>query len=322
MTNTIDSGSCKVAFIGAGNMAAAHLKAFRDIPGVELSGILSRTPSRAESLAKEFEVGVVCTSIPELYEKTKANLVVIAVPELSVRAVAQNCFAYPWTCLIEKPAGYNVADAEALAVSARSLGSRAFVALNRRHYSSTRAVVQDLASNIGPRFIHVQDQEDMIAALKGGQPKLVVENWMYANAIHLIDYFSILGRGKVTAVEPFFRWNPDEPGFVAAKIVFDSGDIGIYQAIWNAPGPWGVAVTTQAKRWEMRPLEQADFQLNGQRKVESVAVHEWDQEFKPGLRRQAELAVRAAMGAATPELPTLDEALVSMRLAQAIYQVM
>ena len=322
MKNTIDSDSCKVAFVGAGNMAAAHIRVFRDIPGVELSGIFSRTTSRAESLAKELEVGVVCTSIPELYEKTKANLVVIAVPELSVRAVAQECFTYPWACLIEKPAGYNVADAEAITASARSAGSRAFVALNRRHYSSTRVVLQDLASNIGPRFIHVQDQEDIIGALKSGQPKLVVENWMYANSIHLIDYFSILGRGKVTEVEPFVRWNPDEPGFVAAKILFESGDIGLYQAVWNAPSPWAVAVTTHAKRWEMRPLEQAAFQLYGQRKLEPVASHEWDQEFKPGLRRQAELAVRAAMGAATPELPTLEEALASMRLAQAIYQVM
>jgi len=321
MKKTIESDSCKVAFVGAGNMAAAHIKAFRDVPGVELSGIHSRTFSRAEILARDFGVEVVCTSIAELYEKTKAELIIIAVPELSVRAVAQECFNYPWTCLIEKPAGYNVADAEATVASATSKGSRAFVALNRRHYSSTRTVLKDLASNIGPRFIHVQDQEDTIAALKGGQPKLVVENWMYANSIHLIDYFSILGRGKVIDVEPFIRWNPDEPRFVAAKIVFDSGDIGIYEAIWNAPGPWGVAVTTHSKRWEMKPLEQADFQRYGQRKLESVAAHKWDQEFKPGLRRQAELAVRAAMGEATMELPTLDEALVSMRLAQAIYQV-
>jgi predicted dehydrogenase len=224
--------------------------------------------------------------------------------------------------LIEKPAGYNVADAEAIVESARSAGSRAFVALNRRHYSSTRAVTQDLYSNMEPRIIHVQDQEDVTAGAIDGQPKLVVDNWMYANSIHLIDYFSILGRGKVTEVQPFSLWNPHDPGLVAAKILFESGDIGIYQAIWNAPGPWSVAVTTPAKRWEMRPVEEAAFQLYGQRKSESIASHEWDHEFKPGLRRQAELAVRAALGAATPELPTLEDALVSMRLAQSIYQVM
>lgn len=322
MKSTIGPTSCKVAFVGAGNMVTEHIKAFRDIPGVELSGIFSRTPDRAEYLAKEFGVGVVCASISELYEKTKAEMVVIAVSELSVRAVAQECFTYPWACLIEKPAGYNVAEAEAIAMSARSAGSRAFVALNRRHYSSTRAVLQDLASNDEPRLIHVQDQEDTIRALQSGQPKLVVENWMYANSIHVIDYFTALGRGAVVEVQPFVRWNPDQPGFVAAKISFESGDIGLYQAAWNAPGPWAVSVTTRAKRWEMRPLEQASFQLNGQRKLESVSSHEWDRQFKPGLRRQAELAVHAARGAAPPELPTLEQALVSMRLVQAIYRAM
>ena len=44
----------------------------------------------------------------------------------------------------------------------------------------------------------------------------------------------------------------------------------------------------------------------------------WDTSFKPGLRRQAELAVLAASGQHT-ELPTLQDALASMRLTQAIY---
>jgi predicted dehydrogenase len=320
--NKMGSGNpCKVAFVGAGYMASEHIKAFRDIPGVELSGIFSRTSSRAEALAKEFGIGIVCNSVSELHEKTRADLVVVSVPELSVRAVAEECFRYPWTSLIEKPAGYNVEQAEAIAGAAQAAGRRAYVALNRRHYSSTRTVLSDLASNAGQRLIHVQDQADLIAAAQSGQPQLVLENWMYANSIHVIDYLTMLGRGPVTEVQQLVRWNPDSPGFVAAKILFESGDVALYQAIWNGPGPWALSVTTQAKRWEIRPLEQASFQLNGQRKLEPVASHAWDQQFKPGLRRQAELAVLAAMGEAAPELPTLEEALKSMRLAQAIYKV-
>lgn len=317
----VDRSVCKVAIVGAGYMSREHIRAFQDVPGVEITGIQSRTRTRAEALAVEFHIPNICDSIAELHEKTRADLVVVSVPELSVNEVSCACFEYPWSALIEKPAGYNVADAEAIEAAARAKSRRAYVALNRRHYSSTQSVLQDLAANPEKRLICVQDQEDVIAALKSGQPRLVVENWMYANSIHMIDYFSMLGRGKVTKVEPLIRWNPDEPGFVAAKILFESGDIGLYQAVWNAPGPWAVAVTTHAKRWEMRPLEQAAFQLYGLRKLEPVTPHEWDQQFKPGLRRQAELSVKAAMGEAVPELPTLGDALVSMRLAQAIYQV-
>ena len=302
-------------------MASEHIQAFRDIPGVKLSGIFSRTISRAEDLANKFGIDTVCDNLDELYEKTRANLVLITVPELSVRPVSEVCFAYPWTCLIEKPAGYNVADAEAISGSAKSTGCRAFVALNRRHYSSTRTVLQDLETNAGPRFIHVQDQEDMIAALNAGQPKLVVDNWMYANSIHLIDYLKVFGRGEIISVEPSIRWNPDEPQFVLAKVTFSSGDVGLYEAVWNSPGPWAVSVTTQEMRWELRPLEQAAFQPYGSRRLEPVAVHEWDvkdSNFKPGLRTQAEEAVKAVRGQ-SHALPSLDDALASMKLVQEIY---
>lgn len=309
---------CKVAIVGAGYMSREHIRAFQDVPGVEIVGIHSRTKSRAEAMAKEFCIPRVCDSVADLFKETAADLVVVSVPELSANEVCCACFDYPWTALIEKPVGYNVADAEAIAEYARAKHRRAYVALNRRHYGSTRAVVADLANQVGPRLIKIQDQEAPTAALQAGQPKLVVDNWMYANSIHIIDYFSFLGRGKVTEVVPVIRWNADEPRYVAARINFDSGDIGLYEAIWDGPGPWAVSVNTPDKRWEMRPIEKASYQLVGTRVLESVADDAWDTQFKPGLRRQAELAVLAAAGQETG-LPTLQNALESMRLVKAIY---
>ena len=89
-------------------------------------------------------------------------------------------------------------------------------------------------------------------------------------------------------------------------------------AVWNAPGPWAVVVTTQDKRWEMRPLEQAFVQYYGSRKQEPIAVNELDKKFKPGLRLQAEEAIKAVSGQ-KHNLPTLDEALESMKLVKSIY---
>lgn len=313
-----ENNVCRVAFIGAGYMAAEHLRAFKDVPGVELCGIHSRTRSRAEKLAQEFDIPQVCNSSDELYENTNANLLVISVPELSVRDVCLDAFRHPWTCLIEKPAGYDLADAGRIIKGAGVLTCQAFVALNRRHHSSTRIVLDDIAKLEGPRLIHVYDQEDPTAARKAGQPELVVQNWMYANSIHLIDYFCILGRGRITAVDTIIPWTPERPCFVMAKITYDSGDVGIYEAIWNGPGPWAVTVTTQEKRWEMRPLEQAAFQPYGSRKLEPAVIHERDMKFKPGLRVQAEEAVKAAMGQ-PHSLPSLEDAMRSMELVDAIY---
>jgi hypothetical protein len=141
---------------------------------------------------------------------------------------------------------------------------------------------------------------------------------MYANSIHVIDYFLMLGRGKIRAVEPVIPWNPDEPRYVVAKVSFDSGDVGLYEGIWSGPGPWAISVDTLEKRWEMRPLEQASFQIAGQRKMVTVESHPWDMQFKPGLRLQAEKAVAATKGQLT-DLPTLSSVLETMRLVQAIF---
>jgi predicted dehydrogenase len=269
-------------------------------------------------MAAQFGIPAVCDSISALYDVTRADLVVVTVPELAMNAVSRACFEYPWTVLLEKPAGYNLSDAEDIEAAARAKNSRVFVALNRRHYSSTQTVLGDLKELSGQRFIRVEDQEDQVRALQAGQPKTIVDHWMYANSIHVIDYFLMLGRGKILSVEPIIPWDPEVPRFVVAKLSFDSGDVGLYEGIWNGPGSWAVSVNMPEKRWEMRPLEQAAFQLAGQRKFELVESHPWDTQFKPGLRLQAEKAVAAAKGGIN-DLPTLQNAMESMRLVQAIF---
>jgi len=308
----------KVSFVGAGYMTSEHLKVFAEISDVKLEGIYSRTRSKSEALAQRFDLSAVCDSISDLYQRTKADLLVISVPELAVREVCLEAFKYPWTCLIEKPAGYNYEDAETIVSAAKNSNSKAYVALNRRHYSATINVLNDISTINQTRLIHVYDQENPKAALAAGQPELVVENWMYANSIHMIDYFSFLGRGNIVNVENIIPWNPKKPEFVLSKISYDSGDIGIYEAVWNAPGPWSVVITTEEKRWEMRPLEQAFVQNYGSRKQEPVSISEWDTKFKAGLRVQAEEAIKAISGK-LHNLPTLDDALESMKLVKAFY---
>jgi predicted dehydrogenase len=309
---------CRVAFIGAGSMGREHAKAFRSLPDVELVGIFSRTRSRAEELAREWSIGTVCDSIEALAHDTGADLVIISVPELEVRAVVAEAVRYPWALLIEKPAGYDVPDAEQICDAVREQGRIAMVALNRRWYSSTRAALEDLASVSSQRFIQVLDQQDQQAALAMGQPPLVVANYMYANSIHLIDYLRVFGRGAVTEVQRVVPWDPAKPGIVVSKIAFESGDIALYEGIWNGPGPWAVTVSTPARRWEMRPLERCAVQVAGSRQLEARAVDQLDVDFKPGLVLQARHAVSAAMGDSV-SLPTVFDALETMRLARAIF---
>jgi predicted dehydrogenase len=309
---------CRVAFVGAGSMAREHARAFGDVPGVELVGIHSRTRARAVRLAAETGIGGVHDSIRGMYEATRADLVVIAVSELAANPTARLAFEHDWVVLMEKPAGIHVADAEEIVAAARDRGRRAYVGLNRRFYSSTRQATADLATRDGSRLIQVLDQQDPAAARAAGRPTRVVENWMFANSIHTIDYLRAFGRGRIERVDPIVPWNPERPGFVVGRVAFESGDVGLYEGIWNGPGPWSASITTSSRRWELRPLEQAAYQDRGERRLHAIDTDPWDLEFKAGFRAQAQEAVAAARGRPTL-LPMLEDGLETMRLVRALF---
>jgi predicted dehydrogenase len=309
---------CRIAFVGGGAMTREHIRAFGGLPDVEIVGMTNRTRDKAESLAAELNVPFVAGTVRELWQGTNADIVVMAVYEPAINAVAKACFQFPWSVLMEKPIGLDFADAKDVATAAGASGRQVWVGLNRRALASTRAVVADLADDPGPRFIHVQDQQSLATARALGHKDDVIRNWMFANSIHLVDYLTVFGRGPVTKVERLTPWSPPDPAVILAKVEFGSGDIGLYEAIWNGPGPWACTVSTPRRRWEMRPLESAAFQNAGERKLNKVETDPVDERFKPGFRVQAERVVAAWRGEASGAA-TLSDAMRSTELTHAIY---
>ncbi len=309
-----------VAFVGAGYMAREHIKAYKDIAGVTLAGICNRTREKAEALAAEYGIAQVCETIDALYAATKADLVIIAVYETAMLDAALAAMKHPWAIFLEKPPGYTPAIARQIADAARVHTAPVMVGLNRRYLSSTRTALDSLTKNDGPRIITIFDQQSLEIARKFNHHPDVVTHWMYANSIHLIDYALAFGRGDVTDVQVLDRWEPENPQVMRALVRFSSGDSAFYQCLWNGPGPWSVAVATDAIRWDMRPLEKATFQLRGEHKLNDVPVHDWDTAFKPGLRLQAEAALARTRGEPS-DIPDMDKAMKTMRLIHAIYGV-
>lgn len=310
---------CRVAVIGAGYTAREHIRAFKDVAGVELVGIYSRTRERAEGLAGEYGIPTVASSTAELYERTNADLIVVAVSENATKVVCSECFEYPAAVLMEKPPGIDLGEAEAIKGAAERHSRPAFVALNRRYYSSMRAALTSLNEQSGRRYIHIQDQQNMRTDPNSSYTKEVVDRWMFANSIHVIDLIRMFGRGEVKTVSPVMPWGGPDTDVVVSKVEFASGDVAVYEGLWQGPGPWGASISVPGIRWEMRPLEEATFQPVGSRKREAAPAHPWDTEFKPGFRAQAEMAALAAVGQPSESI-TLADAVESIRLVDQIFQ--
>ena len=304
----------RVAFVGSGNMAAAHARAFSDISYVDLVGVYSRTSQNAEKFKTLYRVKHTYSTIDELYHSARADIVVVAVSELSLESLCPSLFAYPWLILIEKPVGYNYEIASKILRLANKSGAKVYVALNRRNYSSTSALLNDLSENPLSRVVQVFDQEAPSRARSNGAPELVTKNWEYANSIHLVDFFSILCRGKLINVNNVVSTEH----FVLSSITYSSGDVGVYSCHWDCPSPWAVSVTTKNQRWELRPIENLTYQKFGTREIFPIQIAEWDKDFKPGLRKQAEEIIKIFRGH-NGFIPSVQEAFSTVDLINKIY---
>lgn len=310
----------KVGIVGAGRMAREHARAFCDIGDVALVGIASRTGERAQQVAREYSIAGTYGSVTELVIEAKPDILIIAVPESATVAVMRECVGIASTILVEKPVGLDLADCRVVHDLARSTGTQVFVGLNRRSYGATRAALETLSAGSGVRFIEIHDQEDTAAARKAGRSEDVMRNWMFANSIHMIDFFRIFGRGDVVEIDVVEPWRGSAPAHVVAYLKFASGDAGLYHAVWNMPGPWACSVTTAERRVEMRPVEQARIQLGGSRDVSELPADPWDKDFKPGFRKQAEeVAAFVRSGVKPLHVPDIAEALATTDLVAKLY---
>lgn len=310
----------KVSIVGAGSMAREHIRAFSSLEGVTVAGIASRTRERAQALAEEFNVPVVADTVPALKLATGAALVIVTVPELAANMVAKQCFEENWAVLLEKPAGYDLADAEDIASAARGRAQPVMVGFNRRFYSSVRSVSADLDGRGERRFIHVQDQQSYAEARRYNHPERVVAKFMYANSIHVIDMMLAFGRGAVAKVDVILPWRGEDTEVVLAHVVFDSGDSALYEGIWKGPGPWACSVSTPSRRWVLQPLERATFQNAGERVQNQIAVDPIDTEFKAGFVLQAKAALARLRGEPS-EAIDIERSLETMRLIHRMFGV-
>jgi len=310
----------KVAIIGAGSMAREHIHAFGSLENVIIKGIFSRTRSRAEALAREMEIPVVADDIADLKRRTGADLVVVAVPELAANAVAKATFVEDWAVLLEKPAGYDLADSHDIAAAAEGREKPVMVGFNRRFYHSVMTAKADLDSRDELRLVTVQDQQSYAEARRYNHPEAVVRKFMYANSIHNIDLIPALCRGELVELKQLTPWKGEETEILLVHLRYSSGDIAVYEGIWKGPGPWACSISTPSRRWTLQPLERASFQNAGERVTNPVDPAPEDVKFKAGFVRQAE-AVLDKMAGRSSRAVDLAESLRTMTLIHKMFGV-
>src|SRR4051794_26687341 len=120
----MDDRKLKVALVGCGQIADAHLQEIRKIPIAKVVAVCDRQIDLATQAAARFEAGAVYDDLDRMLAEMRPDVLHITTPpqshlSLAVKAMQAGCHLY-----IEKPFTMDVEEADELLAAARASGKK------------------------------------------------------------------------------------------------------------------------------------------------------------------------------------------------------
>jgi predicted dehydrogenase len=276
------------AILGTGYMAQEYVNVVKSLKIKKSISVLGSSYSKTNSFKKKNNLDYAAKSIKDLNKKFDANYLIICVREEKLFGLIDKIIEFNWKCLCEKPLGYSYDQTKKIVkrLNIKKINNF-FIGLNRRNYFSTnKAIDLIVKSNLKTqRVIEIIDQEDLKYQKKIGTAKKVINNFMYANSIHLVDYTNLFCRGsikKITTIEPHQK---NKPHIMSKIIYFSSGDICLYKCYWDMEARWSVNFLQGNLSIKLKPLEKIFANKKINNKLHDK-LKKWDSDFKPGLKFQ------------------------------------
>jgi predicted dehydrogenase/nucleoside-diphosphate-sugar epimerase len=112
----------KIGIVGCGLNSDYHINFARAYQGADIVGVVDRDTEKAQESAARYSIIGVFTSIKELVEKSKPEVVHILTPPRTHFALAKEAMESGCHVLVEKPLGLNFEEAKALYAAAEKKG--------------------------------------------------------------------------------------------------------------------------------------------------------------------------------------------------------
>jgi predicted dehydrogenase len=116
--------SLKIAIVGCGKIADAHVEEIRKIPPVQLVAVCDLEPIMAEQLAARYAIPRWYCDLARMLDAEKPDVLHITTPPQSHLALARQAFAAGCHVFLEKPVAARHCDAEAIVAAAVSAGRK------------------------------------------------------------------------------------------------------------------------------------------------------------------------------------------------------
>ena len=210
----VDSaGKVRVAVVGCGEFGRNHVRVYRDLPGVDLAGVLDESPERAKRVAQEFQLRSF-QSLEEL--RGEVDAASVAVPTIVHGEVGCRLLEMGIDVLVEKPMARTLAEADEL-ISTANKYSRILQVGHVERFNPAVLAVEPIVSR--PLFFEVH-------RLGVFTPRSLDVDVIYDLMIHDLDILLALVKEPVTEVKAVgIPVLTDKVDIAHARLEFDGGAV-------------------------------------------------------------------------------------------------
>ena len=286
MTKTNDP--VRVLCIGAGHMGASHAKAYRDLDGFEVAGIVTRSEKSGAALRDE--LGVTCplfTDFEEALASVKPAAVSISSYPDTHAAFACAAMRAGADVFVEKPLAETVEQAEEVVAVAKETGRKVVVGYILRHHPSWQRFIE-VAQDLGKPLVMRMNlnQQSVGAAWETHKALMSSISPVVDCGVHYVDVMCQMTRSRPVRVSGIGARLSDELpegkiNYGQLQVTFEDGSVGWYEAGWgpmmsetaffvkDVVGPKGSASIVARSAGS----EGASSDVNAHTQTEEIRVH-------------------------------------------------
>ena len=229
----------RVLVVGCGNMGSSHAKAYHDMEGFTICGLVSRADSNRklnESLGGQYDLfGDYHTALIQ----TRPDVVCISTYPDTHESYAVMAFEAGCHVFIEKPLATTVAGALKVAAAAKKAGKKLVVGYILRYHPSWQQFIK-LTENLGRPLVMRMNLNQQSHGVKWGVHKNLMQSLspIVDCAVHYIDVMCQMTNAKplqvaaigVRLTDQIPDWNYN---YGQLQIKFEDGSVGWYEAGWG-----------------------------------------------------------------------------------------
>ena len=234
----------RIALAGAGAFGEKHLDGLKNIDGVEIVSIISRTGEQAAAVAAKYGARHSSTELEDALSRDDVDAVILCTPTQMHAAQAIACMEAGKHVQVEIPLADSWADAEAVLKKSQETGLVCMVGHTRRFNPSHQWIRQRI--DAGEFAIQSMDVETFFFRRKNmnakGEPRSWTDHLLWHHSAHTIDLLQYMTGSKVIRANALQGQRHPELGIamdMSIQLKSAAGQILTLALSFNNDGPLG-----------------------------------------------------------------------------------